>query len=204
MNDDLPPPLESVRPLAVPASRQKLSGIKKGFLLGKPLSVKHSNSSSPVSSNDLKPPSLNPDVIEGLYALIREHYITPTVLDDGTSPALITPPTRPEDDFADVLGMILKDPSRASQILSHNPEASANIRGLLGKLGDYFEDLSRTEQTKPAPTPESVPNDPEIRQLISMIQKGAKIDPRAIAQSNPQLAKKIDTLLKQGHLKLIH
>jgi hypothetical protein len=203
MNDDLPPPLESVKPLAPTASPQTVSGVKKGFLLGKPLSVTQPNQ-SPVSLKDLKHSSLHPDVIQGVHAIIRQHYVAPRVPDNCTSPALIATPTRPEADFAEVLGVILSDPSRANQILSQNPEASANIRGLLGKLGNYFEGLSQTEQIKESPTPQSVSDDPEIRHLISMIQKGAKIDPRAIAQSNPRLAKKIDTLLKQGHLKLIN
>ena len=147
----------------------------------------------------------NPLVIPEVQKAMGRGWLTKDLISlVGTNSDLMS--ALNDEGFQQLLGLMKRDPRRAREILERDHRLSSMLRCWASVLGDHFESLS----TKQSPDSielirearKTLSNDPEIQQLLALLSRGVKIDPREMASKNPALWKKVDRLIKSGLLRL--
>ena len=178
MPADSPPPLEKIQKASTP-----LKGLRKGFLLR---GNDPQNSTVRGSSCYQASTAMNDDVVAGMEAIIRDHYKSDTFF-NSKSPNNGIVSCEPEKDLANMLDQLRKDPASFQRALNSNPQGAESFRKLMGRLGQYFEDLADTCSAKgSSEARRGHPlDDPELKPLVHAIEKGIRVDPRLLEARNP-------------------
>jgi hypothetical protein len=105
--------------------------------------------------------------------------------------------------FERVIGIMCEDPKRGQTILANDER----LRSLFGKyvdeIGKFYEESTHTEETS-TNSFQQRELEPETAQLLNLIQKGVKLDPRRIKECNPVLWNMLAALIESGILKIEH
>lgn len=105
--------------------------------------------------------------------------------------------------FERVIGIMREDSNRGKAILANDER----MRSLFGKyveeIGKFYEETAHTEDIS-AKSSQQRELDSETTQILKLIQKGVKLDPRRIKQCSPVLWNKLAELIESGILKIEH
>lgn len=123
------------------------------------------------------------------------------------NPKLIQAFTHPS--FADVIALLQSNPQEAKRKYGDSKEFNEFFKEFFLLMSDHFKDLGKKEtenfiqsSSQADPEVERVINDPQVKQLLEKMKIEGKID-SAELNSNPELAFKLDFLIKKGVLKTI-
>lgn len=201
---DEPPPLERFNPKPVEgtitaSSRPvHVSGLKRGFLDTKPKGL-------PPGATPIHNPRSSL-VLPEVQRAMGQDWMTPSLLELLAADPVLSQALG-SDEFQDLIRLIRTDPSKAQSMLSSNAELENVFKSWTKLMGNHFDALAAKETRaldEPSKDAAKLLQDPDVQNIIKLIRRGHRLDPRHLETLNPILASKVKALMNSGYLALTH